>query len=181
MSQAFSQTGLFLIDIIFSFYISLIMLRFFLQWVKADFYNPLCQFVTRLTNPLVLPLRRIIPGFFGLDWASVVLMILVESVQIALLSLLTTPLSTGTFVLVVVFKLLSQMLNLYFFVILARAFMSFSTHATFNPLYIALSQLSEPLLRPVRRILPPISGFDLSPALVLICIQALLVFLRSML
>ena len=179
MPGLLTQIGLFLINIVFGFFIGLVMLRFFLQWVKADFYNPLSQFVIKMTNFALLPLRRIIPGFFGLDCAAIVLMLVAEAASLALISLLMgTSLPVPLFAIFVIVRLLSAMLNLYFFIIIIRAIMSFSAQAHMNPLYYALVQLTEPLYRPIRRILPIIAGFDLSPLVVLILLQIGLMLLR---
>ena len=179
MSALFIQIALFLINIISSFFIGLVLLRFFLQWVKADFYNPLSQFVMKMTNFALLPLRRIIPGFLGLDWAALILACLTEALSLALIALLTgATLPGGLFVMAIVVQLLNQILNLYFFIIIIRAILSFSPPAHLNPMYHALAQLTEPIYRPIRRILPLMAGFDLSPMVALIGIQIILMFIR---
>lgn len=178
MSQALIQAVLFLINIVFTFFINMVFLRFFLQWVKADFYNPLCQFVIKITNFALLPLRRIIPGFFGLDWAAVVLVILVQALELALVSLLTGPIPGALFPISIAVHLASTLLVLYFMIILGRALFSFSSTAHRNPINIALVQLSEPVLRPIRRVIPEMGGFDLSPLIAIIGIQVILIFLR---
>ncbi len=174
------QILLFLLNLVFNFFISLVLLRFFLQWVKADFYNPLCQFVMNMTNFALLPLRRIIPGFLGVDCAALILAILAQAAFLALVSLLTGLSFNGTeFTLTVLLHLASLLLNLYFFIIIIHALLSFSTQAYRNALFQALSQLLAPLYRPIRRVIPPISGFDLSPLVVLIAIQILLMCIHS--
>ena len=179
MPGLLTQIGFFLVNIVFNFFIGLVVLRFFLQWVKADFYNPLSQFVSKMTNFALLPLRRIIPGFFGLDCAAIVLMFIAEAISLALISLLAGITLPGPlFVIALFVKLASLILNLYFFLIIIRAILSFSPQAHLNPLYQALTQLTEPLYRPIRRILPIISGFDLSPLVILILIQILLMFIH---
>ncbi|MCX7122281.1 MAG: YggT family protein [Gammaproteobacteria bacterium] len=179
MSALFIQIALFLINILFNFFIGLLMLRFFLQWVKADFYNPLSQFVMKMTNFALLPMRRVIPGFFGLDWAAVLLMLVAQALSLALIAVLTgASLSGPTFILVVIIQLITLLLNLYFFIIILRAILSFSPQAHLNPMFHALAQLSEPLYRPIRRIIPIIAGFDLSPMIALIGIQIILMLVR---
>lgn len=175
MSLNMLHALVFLINIVFSLYILCIMLRFFLQWVKADFYNPLCQFLIKVTNPLLVPMRRVIPGWFGLDIAAVVLMIILETCNVLLLALITYfPFSE--FLLVVIgVKLIKLVLNMYFFAILIRVIMSWITFAAHNPFYVPLIKLTEPLLRPVRRVIPTMGGFDLSPLIVLIVLQFMLI------
>jgi YggT family protein len=179
MINLLTQIGLFLLNILFNFFIGLVVLRFFMQWVKADFYNPLSQFVVKMTNFALLPLRRVIPGFLGLDWAAVALAVLAEALLLALIGLITgMPLPGSIFVMVMIIRLISLTLNLYFFIVLIRAFLSFSPQAHLNPIYHAFAQLTEPLYRPIRRILPLMAGFDLSPMVVLIAIQILLMLLH---
>jgi YggT family protein len=178
MTQSLTQAALFLINIVFTFFINMVFLRFFLQWVKADFYNPLCQFVIKITNFALLPLRRIIPGFLGLDWAAIVLVILVQALELALISLLTGPTPGALFPILILTHLLSTLLVLYFMIILGWVLFNFSSNAYRNPIYIALSQLCEPILRPIRRMIPALGGFDLSPLIALIVIQVILIFLR---
>jgi YggT family protein len=177
MTQALVDTLLFVINLICTLFASIVLLRFLLQWVKADFYNPFCQFIMRLTNPLLLPLRRLIPGLFGLDLAALVLVFLILALNLALVSLFVGTAPTYVFLLRLLVKFIDLVLNLYFFVIVLRALMSFSPHAMVNPLFIVLVQLTEPILRPVRALIRPIHGFDLSPLVVIILIQALLFFL----
>ena len=175
------QISLFLLNLVFNFFIGLVKLRFLLQWVKADFYNPLCQFVMKMTNWALLPLRRIIPGFFGVDFAAIVLILLAEAAFLALISLLSGLSFSGVeFALVVLLRLATLLLNLYFFIIIIQAFLSFSAQAYSNPVFQALSQLLDPLYRPIRQVIRPISGFDLSPLIVLIAIQILLMCIRSL-
>ena len=132
-----------------------------------------------MTNFALLPLRRIIPGFFGLDCAAIVLMLIAEALSLALISLMTGAILPGAlFIVVMLVRLASLILNLYFFIVIIRALLSFSPQAHMNPMYHAFAQLTEPLYRPIRRILPIIAGFDLSPMVVLIIIQILLMLIR---
>lgn len=180
MTTALIETLLFVINLILTLFASIVLLRFLLQWVKADFYNPFCQLVMRLSNPLLLPLRRIIPGLFGLDIAALVLVFLTLALNLALISLFVGAAPAYVFLLTLLLRFVNLVLNLYFFVIILRAFMSFSPHAMMNPMFIALVQLTEPILRPVRRIIRPVHGFDLSALVVIILIQAILFFINKM-
>lgn len=179
MEEALIATLLFVVNMICSMFASLVLMRFFLQWVKADFYNPLCQFVMKFTNPLLLPLRRIIPGFFGLDWAAIALVFLTLALNLALIFLFQGPVPSYVFVITLLVHFADLVLNLYFVIILIRAFMSFSPYALANPIFIAFLQLTEPVLRPIRRMIKPIHGFDLSPLIVIILIQAILFFMHK--
>jgi len=168
----FSNAGAFLIQTLFGLYILLIMLRFLLQWVRADFYNPLTQFIVKITNPLLLPLRRIIPGFGGLDSAALVLMLLLKYAELLLLSLLpdhSLPNLLGLGVLALV-ELLALTLNVFLFGIFIQAILSWIAGAGHNPVASLLYQLTAPVLRPFRNLIPPISGMDLSPMAAIIAL-----------
>lgn len=166
------NAGIFLIKTLFGLYILAIMLRFLFQWVRADFYNPLSQFLVKVTNPPLLPLRRIIPGFGGIDLASVVLMLLLQILELILVGLVRgysfQPL--GLFVLSIA-ELSSLLLNVFFFSILIQVILSWVNPGGYNPATALLYSLNEPVLRPARRLIPPISGLDLSPIVVMIGLQ----------
>ncbi len=167
-----SNAGVFLIQTLFGFYILTVMLRFLLQWVQANFYNPMVQFLVTLTNPPLLPLRRVIPGFMGLDMASVVLMLALQLVELFLVFYLKgqTPNFAGLTVLAAA-ELLSLLVNVYFWAIIIRVILSWVNPDPRHPAVHLLGELTEPVMRPAQRLLPPISGLDLSPILVLIALQ----------
>ncbi len=168
----FSNAGAFLIQTLFGLYILLIMLRFLLQWARADFYNPLSQFIVKVTNLPLLPLRRIIPGFGGIDSAALVLMLLLKYAELLLLSLLpghSLPNLLGLGLLTLV-ELLSLTLNVFLFGIFIQAILSWIGNAGYNPVASLLHQLTAPVLRPFRNIIPPVSGMDLSPMAAIIAI-----------
>lgn len=161
----FSNAGTFLIQTLFGLYILLVMLRFLLQWVRADFYNPLSQFIVKVTNLPLLPLRRIVPGFGGLDSAAMLLMLLLEYAELLLLSLLPgrgLPNLLGLGVLALV-ELLALLLKVFLYGIFIQAILSWIPSAGYNPAASLLEQLTAPVLRPFRNLIPPISGMDLSP------------------
>lgn len=180
MGGAFTQTGLFLVTIIFTFYITLILLRFLLQIVKADFYNPICQFIVKLTSPVLVPIRRVIPGFFGLDLAAIILAIILQAIELVLISLMVGYPISWWFAIPVVLRLLSLTLNIYFFAILIQALMSWLNPNPNHPMTRILGQLTDPILRPFRRFIPPIAGMDLSPLAALIVIQVINIFLKNL-
>lgn len=164
----------FLINTLFGLYIMLLMVRFLLQWVRADFYNPVSQFVVKFTNPAVRPLRRIIPGWGGLDVATIVLMLVLQLLSLGLILLFRghgLPLLTLLFWSVA--ELFTLLVNIYMGAIFIQVILSWVSPGTYNPVTSILYSLTEPLLRPARRLLPPISGFDLSPMLVLLALQVL--------
>lgn len=162
---------LFLIQTIFGFYILAVMLRFLLQCVRADFYNPLVQFLVRITNPPLLPLRRIVPGYRGLDLASVVLVVALQLVEVLLVTLvLGQGVSFWGVLLLTLAELLKLLINIYLWSVVIQALLSWFNPDPYHPATRLLTQLTAPLLRPARRWLPPISGVDLSPMLVIVAL-----------
>ncbi len=177
----FSNAGAFLIQTLFGLYIVVIMLRFLLQWVRADFYNPLTQFIVKITNPPLLPLRRIIPGFGGLDSAALVLMLILKYAELLLLSLLpgySLPNLLGLAVLALV-ELLSLALNVFLFGIFIQAILSWIAGAGHNPVASLLYQLTAPVLRPFRKLIPPVSGMDLSPMAAIIALYLAMLLIAA--
>ena len=164
----------FVITTVFQLYIMLVMVRFLLQWLRADFYNPISQFVVKATNPPLLPLRRIIPGWGGIDVAAIVLMILLQLVSLLLvLWLRGKGLALETLLLWSLAELIGLVFNIFMFAIIIQVIISWVNPGQYNPVTAILANLTEPLLRPARRLLPPISGIDLSPLLVLLALQVL--------
>ena len=162
----------FLISTLFGLYLLAVLLRFLFQLTRADFYNPVSQFIVRVTNPLLLPLRRAVPGIAGIDLASVVLMIILQMLELSLTYWISgySPHVVGLFV-VSIGELLSLAFNLFFFTILIQVIISWVNPGAYNPVTSLLYSLNEPLLAPARRLIPPISGFDLSPLVVLIVLR----------
>ena len=162
---------IFLVQTIFGFYVLAVMLRFLLQWVRADFYNPLVQFLVRITNPPLLPLRRIVPGYRGLDLAAVVLAFALQLVEVLLVALLLgRPLDVGGLLLLTVMELLKLLINIYLWGIIIQVVLSWINPDPRHPAARVLAQLTAPLLKPAQRLLPPISGVDLSPMLVVVAL-----------
>jgi YggT family protein len=153
-----------LVAIIANFYAHFVLLRFFLQYLSADFYNPLSQFIVTVTNPLLRFLRKVIPGYKGLDFASLALAFLTYSVSYILISLLSGQLSLDLVMLLVVpiFKVINSSFWLFIILIFIRAILSW-IQLGHNPYTLLLGQLTNPLINKVRRRLPPMSGLDLSP------------------
>jgi YggT family protein len=170
------QNGLiFLVATISDLYIMTFVVRIVLQWNRSDPRNPLTQFILRVTNPLVIPARRIIPAAGRLDLATLIVALLVQLAAIAVLLKLAgigMP-AVSEFVWLGFLRLVHVVLRMYFFVLLIFVIMSWLSPGVYNPVTNVLASIAEPLLQPVRRILPAIGGFDLSPLVVLIGIQAL--------
>jgi len=172
------NAGVFLIQTLFGLYVGAIMVRFLLALARADFYNPISQFLVKITNPPIVPLRRIIPSFGGVDMASVFLMLALQAIELTLVITIKGfgihPL--GLFVLSIG-GLLSLLLQIYFVTILIQVILSWVSPGGHNPAVSLLYNLNEPLLRRARRILPAMHGFDISPILVMIVLQLLTIIL----
>ena len=179
MTHSLLATGQFIVQIAFGIYIMLVMLRFLLQLVRADFYNPVCQFLIRATNPLLIPLRRIIPGFFGLDCAALVLLYLLQVVNLVILLWMSGVPLAPVVLAIAAIKLIVTFLNVMFYAILIRAIASWFNPNPYNPMLIVLIQLTEPLIAPFRKRIPTFSGMDFSPLIVLILLQVVMVFIQS--
>lgn len=168
----------YLVGTLLDLYITAIMLRLLLQWVRADFYNPVCQFLVKVTNPVLIPLRRVIPAIGRLDTAAVVLMLVLELLSVWIVSrIAASPLNLPGMAVFSVTKLLSTLLVTYFFLIIANVILSWVASGARHPVIPLVYQLTEPVLRPFRRLIPPIAGIDLSPVFALIGIRFLLLLL----
>ncbi len=177
----FNNAGVFLVQTLFGFYILAVMLRFLLQWVRADFYNPLVQFLVKLTNPPLLPMRRFIPGFMGLDMAAVVLMLALKLVELLLvLSILGHGANLPGLMVLSTAELLRLLINVFFWAVIIQAIMSWVNPGSHHPVVPLLQQLTYPILRPARNIIPPISGVDLSPILVIIVLHLIKMLLMEL-
>lgn len=168
----------YLVSTITDLYVAAILLRLLLQWVGADFYNPLSQFLIKVTNPVLVPARRLIPSIGKLDTASVVVMLLLELVQLSIISALgQVDFSTQYLFLFAIRKLLFTLLMTYFVLIIARVIISWIANQSRHPLIPLVYQLTEPVLRPFSRVVPPLGGVDLSPLFALIALRFLLLLL----
>ena len=167
------QAVLFLIDTAFSLYLMVVILRLWLQLARADFYNPFSQFVVKATNPLVLPLRRVIPSIGSLDSATLVLAYGIMLAKMLLMQLLAQgQVALGASLIFAVVLLVKEILTLLFWILVIRALLSWFSQGR-SPVEHVMHQLTEPLLRPIRRILPPLGGLDLSVLVVLVGLQFL--------
>jgi YggT family protein len=180
--SAFSEISGYLVQTLLSLYLLTMLLRFVLQLVRADFYNPICQFLVKVTNPLVLPLRRVLPGFAGLDMASLVLALLLQLAGIVAL-LLINGLGLPNILLLLVWSvigLVGLLVNIYFFALLAMIILSWVAPGSKHPAIYLLHQITEPVMAPVRKVLPAMGGMDFSPILVFILINVIQIALRHM-
>ncbi len=164
----------FVINTLFGLYVMALMLRFLLAWARADFYNPVSQFLVKITNPVLVPLRRVVPPVGSIDLASILLMLLIQMAALALiLAIRGTGIAPATLLFWSLAELLALLFNIFIFSILIQVILSWVSPGTYNPVSALLYSLNEPILRPLRQILPPISGIDLSPLLALLGLQVI--------
>lgn len=172
---------IYIVDTLLSLALFVALLRLFLQWSRADFRNPISQAVVRLTNPLVMPLRRILPPVRKIDTASVVTVVIVALARVAILYELhgfELP-AAPAWVREAAVEIARYTLWTYFSAIFLYAVLSLIAPGDYSPAQSLLTSLCEPVLRPFRRLIKPIGGLDLSPLWAGIAIQALLLLLPS--
>ncbi|WPN46942.1 MULTISPECIES: YggT family protein [unclassified Pseudomonas] len=160
-----NTAAVYVLQTLGSLYLLIVLLRFVLQLVRANFYNPLCQFAVKATQPLLKPLRRIIPSMFGLDMSSLVLAILVQLALMALTLLLTYG-TTGNPLQLLIWSLIgvtALFLKIFFFALIISVILSWVAPGSHNPGAELVNDICEPALAPFRKILPNLGGLDLSP------------------
>lgn len=161
-----NTAAIYILQTLGSLYLLIVLLRFILQLVRADFYNPLSQFIVRATKPLLNPLRRIIPGFGGIDLASLVLAILIQLVLMILI-LMLMGYGVGGFIMQLliwsIIAITSLFLKVFFFALIISVILSWVAPGSYNPGAQLVNQICEPLLMPFRKLLPNLGGLDLSP------------------
>ncbi len=180
----------FILGILFNLYATVVAVRFVMQTVRADYYNPLAQGVVRITDPLLIPLRRVIPSIKRYDTASLVLcfgILLLKLLIFKLLSLgyvpalgqsiLVSAAPIAKLVILAVLDLIHQLFNVFIFALIIQAVLSWIPGAAGNPVHSLVSSISEPVLRPLRKLLPPMGGLDLTVFFTIIGLFALRIFL----
>jgi YggT family protein len=161
----------FLVQAVLGLVLLLLLLRFLLQVCRADFYNPLSQIVLKATQPILKPLRRVIPGSTRVDGASLLMLVVVQMVTLAVVAALRgMPLGFGGLFFWSLAELVKLLINVYFVSVIVQALLSWFNPGR-NPLGTLLYDLTQPLLGPARRLLPPLSGLDLTPVMVLFGLQ----------
>jgi len=174
-----NNAGLFLIDTLFGLYILVVLLRFLLQQLRADFHNPVSQFVITVTNPPLRVLRRFIPGVSGIDLSSVFLMLALSMIKSWLIfSMVGQPTTFQGLLVYAAGELLQLTVYVFIFTILIRVILSWiAPQQGFNPALRLLYDLTEPLMAPARRLVPPIAMMDVSPIVLFILLYLTLMLL----
>ncbi len=179
---AMTQIANLLILTFFNLFIIAVLLRLILQFSKADFYNPISQFIVKVTQPALKPLRQLIPGLMGIDMAAVVLALALHSIA-TLTLLLINDLSLANYALLPLWSVLgclNLLVKIYFVAIIASIVLSWVAPGSYNPGILLLHQLTEPVMAPFRKMLPSMGGLDLSPIFVFIAINIVQIIISSL-
>jgi YggT family protein len=170
----------FIVKTLAQLYLLLLLLRFWLPFFRGDFRNPIAQGILRFTSPVVVPLRRFLPSISRIDTATVLVAFIVQFLALLLLlSIGGTPIHPFPVAVTAIIELVILSLNLFFFAILIKIILSWVAPGNYNPVTALLTTLSEPVLRPFRRYIPPFGGLDISPVFALILLQAVIIFLHT--
>ena len=174
----FNNALTFLISTFFGLYILAVLLRFLFQLFRADFHNPFSQFILKITTPALRPLRKIIPGMKGIDWPALVLLFILQLILLVIISLLQNHLPPiGNLIILTIASLLKLTIYVFIFALFITFILSWVAPGTYNYMTSILSSLTDPLLAPIRRRLPPTGGIDFSLLIALILLQLLLMLL----
>lgn len=173
MPTPLNNAGVFLVQTICDLFLFIVMLRLLMQMVRVNFYNPMCQFVVKATNPILLPLQRVIPRFANVDLATVLVLLLTNLFKFSALILLNN-IDFPPFLHVLTWAISDITLlafNIFFYSIIIRMLLSWINPTRHNPTAEILHSITEPLLSPIRKKIPVIAGLDMSPFIVLILLQ----------
>ena len=169
-----NDAAIFIIQTLGSLYLLIVLMRFILQLVRANFYNPLCQFVVKATQPLLKPLRRVVPSMFGLDMSSLVLALLLQ-ILLFVVILMLNGYQAFTVLLLPwgLIGIFSLFLKIIFWSMIISVILSWVAPDSRSPGAELVAQITEPVLAPFRRLIPNLGGLDISPIFAFIAIQLL--------
>ena len=172
----------FIITTLFSLYILAVMLRFILGTVGADLYNPVSQFLVRITNPLLVPLRKVVPSIGKFDTSAILLMLFLQVVSLGLVVLIRgIDVPVLTLLVVAIGELVMLTINVFMFAIIIQVILSWVNPGNYNPVTGLLYSITSPVMRPIQRVVPPVSGIDLSPLVAIIGLQVLRMLIMPLL
>ncbi len=171
-SSYMTDPVIFIIDSVISLYVLAVMLRFLLQWSRADFYNPISQFLVKVTHPPLKLLRRFVPAIGKIDTSSLVLMLAIQMLaDFSIFLLKGVSIGIGALAILSLTQLISLLINVFIYAVFARAILSWINPGSFHAASSILVSLTEPLLNTCRKIIPDLGGIDLSPLAVLMLLQ----------
>ena len=168
-----TQALVFVVNAVAQLYLFVLLLRILLPWLGADYRNPITQAILKITSPVVVPLRRIIPPVGRVDTATVLVAFIIQYLLILLILLIFgRTADIGTIALTAVVDLVLLLLRLFVFAIIIRVILSWISPGGYNPALAIIHALTDRVLLPFRRIIPPLGGLDLSPLVAIILITA---------
>lgn len=172
---------IFLVETFARLYLMTFLLRIILQLIRADFYNPISQFIVRVTNPLVVPARRMLPRTRHIDMPTLIVLVLLQViVTLALFAMSGVAPRADIVIWAVIMRLVELVIGTYLICIFIYVILSWVAQASYSPFAMFLGQIVEPVLRPARRILPTLGGLDISPMIVMILLYALSIAIRDL-
>ena len=175
-----AKIAVLLVDVLFSLYIATILLRLLLGFSRADFRNPLSQFLVKVTNPVLVPMRRFIPAIGSIDTSAVILAYVLTLIKSSLLLLLASvPLQFPAILFFAFGELLQTIIWIYIFALILQAVISWVGNTNGNPIIPLVNSLTNPLLRPIRKVVPLIGMMDLSPMVAILGLNILLIIVTS--
>ncbi len=167
-----------IVETLIGLYLYIVLVRFWMQWVRADFTNPLGQFVLATTSPFVHPLRKVLPPLGMVDTATLALALLIAVIKVAALFMILSTLPSALNLLIFGFsEVLRSSIHIFIASIFIVIIASWIASGSYNPVVSVAHQIAQPLMAPARRLLPPIGGFDLSPILVILFLNLSIVLL----
>ena len=172
---------IFIVNTIAQLYLLVMLLRFWLPWLNADFRNPIAQGILKLTSPLVIPVRRVIPPVGRLDTATVIVAFGIQ--YLTILIILTINVAAASIFVIAITSLIDLVLlslRLFTFAIFIHIILNWIAPGTYNPATAFIAMLVEPVLRPFRRLVRPMGGLDISPIFAIIALQASAIFISTL-
>lgn len=174
MTDNWTGAGIFIVQTFFGLYVLFLVIRFLMQASRADYYNPICQSIVRLTDPAIKPFRFIFPPIGVLDTATLASAILVQSLAICLIMAIAgNSLFNFIYLAWAVVGILSDILNIYFFSLLILVIASWIAPYSSHPIILLVQQITDPLCKPARKLVPPMGGLDFSLILVFVAVNLL--------
>lgn len=180
MTSGATDALIFIVQTLAQLYLIVLILRLVMPWLGASFHNPVAQAILKLTSPLIVPIRRILPPIGRLDTATMLVAFAIQYLTVLLIAVVRK-LPTGILEISVTsaIKLLVLTLNVFVFAIFIRVILSWVNPGGYNPIIALIDSLTEPVLRPFRRLVPSLGGIDLSPIFAIVLLTAAGIFLSS--
>lgn len=181
MGNSATSAIVFIINSLAQLYLLVLLLRFLLPWMGINFNNPISQAILRLTSPLVIPVRRILPPIGKIDTATVVVAYGIQYLTILVIMLIwRMPPSILPIAITAAVNLVILTLRLFVFAIIIRIILSWLASGSYNPAVAIIDAITEPVLRPFRRRIPSIGGLDISPIFAIILLSAAAILMSGL-